>query len=189
MKQAAQLFAALTVATACSQKEPPPVPPPGIPGAVPVNAPPEAAKPGVAPGDRARWGNPVATGTPAPSNEGSTPSAGPSENAATATAVRDLSEELVGLVGAPNACFSKRTAGAGTTLSFQVTAAVTPTGMITRAEVAGGGLSAEEADCIKARVVSARFRSPVENAPLSVQATVELREQAPQKTAPPEATP
>lgn len=129
----------------------------------------------------------MATGVPTPSNEGSAPSAEPAENTAPATAepVRNLSEELVGLVGAPNACFSKRTAGAGTTLSLQVTAAVTPTGMITRADVTGGGLSAEEADCVKARVIRARFRSPVENAPLSVQATIELREQAPQKAATP----
>lgn len=187
MRRAAQLFAALTLATACSQKEPPPVPPPGIPGAVPIDLPAEAAKQRVAPGDPTRWGNPLAAATPTPSNEGSAPSAEAAENTAPVTPepVRDLSEELVGLVGAPNACFSKRTAAAGATFSFQVTAAVTPTGMITRAEVTGGGLSAEEADCVKARVASARFRSPVENAPLSIQATVELRAQAPQEAATP----
>lgn len=190
MTRAAHLLATLVVVAACTREEPPPVPPPGIPRGTPINGPTAPTGPtapsqrGVSPTDPASWKSRTPVGAATRVGAETNPASSPPEALPASTpppAERDLSEELVALVGAPSSCFAKRTAGSGTTLSFQVNAAVTPTGMITRAEVSGGGLTAEEADCVKARVVAARFAAPVEGAPLSVQATVDLRERAPEK--------
>lgn len=98
---------------------------------------------------------------------------------------RDLSEELRAALGNPSSCFSKRTAGAGpSSLSFTISAAVTPTGIVNRAQVTGSGLSPEETACLEAIAVHARFKAPVDGAPLNVQAAVELREQPKPPAAP-----
>jgi hypothetical protein len=122
-----------------------------------------------------------------PSNTTASDVAGATTNAAGASTgdsiaapvpKRDLAAELRTLVGDPSSCFAKRTAGSGpSTLTLDVNATVTPSGMITRASVTGAGLDALESECLGALVMRARFRNPVDGAPRNVQASIELREQ------------
>jgi hypothetical protein len=93
----------------------------------------------------------------------------------------DREAELRALVGDPASCIP-RSENPPAQLSISVSATVSVTGVVTRREVHGAGLSEDAIECIGARLDSARFRGPVENAPRTIRATLELRWQAPEPT-------
>ncbi len=131
--------------------------------------------------DSLKWASPGTTTTPTQP----TAAAATQETAEAEAPTRDLAEELRGMISNPSACFTKRTVGSGpSNLTLSISATVTPSGIINRAQVSGSSLTDEESACLEAMVVRARFRSPVDEAPTTVRATVELREKAPAKKTP-----
>lgn len=171
----------------CFAEEAPPIPFPGA-NAAPTTVP---AQPATKPPTRPKRPRDVPGVSPAAGNPTALPSSTAipqADQGAQANAEpppRDLSDELRRMVTNPSACFSKRVAGSGPpSLTLSISATVTPSGMVNRASVGGAALSPDERACLEAIVVRARFDSPVEGAPTTVQTTVELREQAPAKKAP-----
>ena len=80
---------------------------------------------------------------------------------------RDLGEELRLALGMPASCFDA-SMNLPDVLNFSVSAYVTVTGRVTRADVSGADLNDKAASCIARRVEALRFRSPVEGAPKKV---------------------
>ncbi len=90
---------------------------------------------------------------------------------------RDLEGELKRLVGNPSACLKTRSQSEGPkTIYISVRATVMATGSISRAEVSSSSLDEEERKCIDRRVTASRFAGPVEEAPRTVQTTIEIRQ-------------
>lgn len=88
-------------------------------------------------------------------------------------APRDLGAELQRAIGDPTACFDRAAlANAGPTLSIAVSATVTSSGMITRAEASAPGMPAESIACVRDRVLAARLAPPIADAPRTIGANL-----------------
>ena len=85
---------------------------------------------------------------------------------------RNFEGELRSLVGDPTSCGDL---GGREVVAIQLRATVTDNGVITRAGVSG--VPAETAACLRQRLEAARFAGPVERAPRTITATLELRGQ------------
>jgi hypothetical protein len=94
---------------------------------------------------------------------------------------RDYGAELLAAVGSPVDCLKPRTAGPDVPgrISIVVDATVTETGLVTRGYASSSQLDAEELKCVEQRLATLRMRGPIEDAPRSVRATVELALQPP----------
>jgi hypothetical protein len=89
---------------------------------------------------------------------------------------RDYPAELLSAVGMPSACFKPRSGpNVPPEILVQLQAHVTEAGVITRAYASSAQLEEAELDCIRKRVGTLRLRAPVEAAPRSISATLELK--------------
>jgi hypothetical protein len=94
---------------------------------------------------------------------------------------RDLNAELLAAVGSPVDCLKPRTGeSAPTALHIQIDATVVETGLVTRAYAHSSQLDAEELQCMTKRVSSLRLRAPIDQAPRSLSATLELTSKTPE---------
>jgi hypothetical protein len=94
---------------------------------------------------------------------------------------RDYSGELRAAIGSPVDCLKPRAAGPDvpTQLSIVVDATVMETGLVTRSYASSSQLDAEELKCVEQRLATLRLRAPIEAAPRSIRATIELTLQPP----------
>ena len=178
---------ALVVATsACDASESAPADPatrgPGSGTAPAAAAPAERGDPFVRPEDdpRPRIGSVEPPATPAEAPPGEAAEAAPE---AQRPPERDLSAELRTLAGDPSSCLSG-ISDLPDEIAITVEATVTATGVITRSYARGGGIPEDAVECVRRRLDGARMRAPIENAPRSVTAILELRRRAPEKTEP-----
>ena len=70
-----------------------------------------------------------------------------------------------------------------TALRIQIDATVVETGLVTRAYVHASDLDAEELQCMTKRVSALRLRAPIDQAPRSLSATLELTAKTPENPA------
>jgi hypothetical protein len=97
---------------------------------------------------------------------------------------RDLNAELLAAVGSPVDCLKPRTGeNAPTSLRVQLDATVVETGLVTRAYAHSSQLDAEELQCMTKRVSSLRLSAPIDQAPRSLSATLELTAKTPETPA------
>jgi len=97
---------------------------------------------------------------------------------------RDLNAELLAAVGSPVDCLKPRQGdSAPTALRIQIDATVVETGLVTRAYVHASDLDAEELQCMTKRVSALRLRAPIDQAPRSLSATLELTAKTPENPA------
>jgi hypothetical protein len=101
---------------------------------------------------------------------------------------RDFSAELLAAVGSPVQCLKPRTAGPDvpSQISIAIDATVVETGLVTRAYASSSQLDAEELKCVEQRLSTLRMRAPIEDAPRSIRATIELALQPPAPAPQPE---
>jgi hypothetical protein len=93
---------------------------------------------------------------------------------------RDLNAELLAAVGTPIDCLKPRTGeSAPTSLRIQIDATVVETGLVTRAYAHSSQLDAEELQCMTKRASALRLRAPIDQAPRSLSATLELTAKTP----------
>lgn len=85
---------------------------------------------------------------------------------------RDFSAELQRMLTGANTCLQPRPEGNNSPISVSVTAHVMPGGNVSRGEVSG--LQDEERACLRARVEALQFGPPIDNAPLTVMASLQL---------------
>lgn len=168
------------------------VPPPGIqkepfrpnaPPAAPAQPQPSVrARPN--PNSLKQWNNSAALPEPAPSAQAPAQEATPAP-AVEAEKPRDLGEELHTILAGAGRCFASRPpSDHPNDIQFSASATVMPSGLITRAEINGSGLSPAESACLHGIVIAARFRDPVDNAPTTVQTSIQLRGHAAKAPAP-----
>jgi hypothetical protein len=97
---------------------------------------------------------------------------------------RDLNAELLSAVGSPVDCLKPRSGdNAPTSLRVQIDATVVETGLVTRAYAHSSQLDAEELQCMTKRVSSLRLSAPIDQAPRSLSATLELTAKTPETPA------
>lgn len=109
-----------------------------------------------------------------------------------APATRDLSQELVTLLGSPAPCLDLgQVADRGGRLELVLNAMVMPSGRVTRAEVRAPHQPPEAVECLKERLLAGSLAPDVPGAPVSVQATVpvEVVAQSPRPTGTPPGPP
>jgi hypothetical protein len=85
---------------------------------------------------------------------------------------RDFPAELRAGLGDPVACFTPPE-GLPERIRVTITAVVSLSGRVTRAEVAGSGLPEAVLDCLRRRALAAQLRFPVEGAPRTVHTELE----------------
>ncbi len=131
-----------------------------------------AGSPGASdPGPFARTAPPDGEGRAG--HSGAVPSAAPSTEAPAAERPeRDLPAELRAGLGDPVACFTPPE-GLPERIHVTITAMVSLSGRVTRAEVAGAGLPEAVLDCLRRRALAAQLRFPVEGAPRAVHTELE----------------
>lgn len=97
---------------------------------------------------------------------------------------RDLNAELLAAVGSPVDCLKPRTGDtAPTSLRVQIDATVVETGLVTRAYAHSSQLDPEELQCMTKRVSALRLAGPIDQAPRSLSATLELTAKTPENPA------
>lgn len=80
------------------------------------------------------------------------------------------------MLGDPSACMKPRAADTWRgTLEVNVTGFLMPSGGIVGNEMTGEGLAPDEQACIKHAIETVRLARPIDNAPLSISATLRLR--------------
>lgn len=172
-------WALCSLLAACADEEGPPRPLPqshlgsAVPAAASTPTPVTTAQPAPAarPARRPRW--PHEQPTPAapvpPPPEADTP-----EEAEKPP--RDLPAELLQQLGGAPACLKPRARSeASSSYRIALTAVVGPTGRVTRSEATSRQLHTEELLCIRDQVERVRFATPIDGAPTSVRATLELQ--------------
>jgi hypothetical protein len=87
---------------------------------------------------------------------------------------RDFSAELERMLNGANTCLQPRPRDNSSAISVSFTAHVMPSGIVSRGEVDASGLQEEERACLRARLQALQFGPPIENAPLSVMATLQI---------------
>jgi hypothetical protein len=105
------------------------------------------------------------------------PKADPAPQTADAAAkeARDYAAELLTAMGDPTACLRPRSGpNAPAELAIELEAYVVGAGSVSRSYVRSAQLDADETECIRKRLSSLRFRTPVEDAPRAVRATLHL---------------
>lgn len=86
---------------------------------------------------------------------------------------RDLGAELHAAVGNPAGCLaSSSPEQLPDRISMNVTAEVSSTGIVTRADVSGSSLPREVVRCVQSRVEAAQLQGPIANAPVAVHTTL-----------------
>jgi hypothetical protein len=158
------VLCALTLTIGCADKAPPsPAPPRGLrpfPQQTPVATPP--ARPSPVPPPASNW----------PEDK---PAEVRKDEPAAALEERDLGAELRQGLGDPSSCLHPRpSADAPKRLTIAVEAHVVGAGNVSRAYVSSPQLDAAESECLRKRVGSLRFRTPIDGAPRVVRATVEF---------------
>ena len=74
---------------------------------------------------------------------------------------RDLSRDLIAAMGPAASCLKPRPAGSSPRFQVSLSARVMPGGRIIRGTVSGGGLSTEETECMRARLLQVRLALPM----------------------------
>ncbi len=171
------LYAALTLVAllapqaACESEDSYAAQPRGLQTAPSGNVPPPAAPEATPP---PRLGRPVRDAPEYPSFEPRA-AARAAEDGGTAAPGRDLSAELGSALGMPTQCLAG--APSAPLITVNVTASVTEDGRVLRAS-ASGPLTPAGLECMRARAMAVRLRSPVPRAPLTVVAAVRFRQTA-----------
>jgi hypothetical protein len=97
---------------------------------------------------------------------------------------RDLNAELLQAIGSPTDCLKPRsgdTAPNAISIDYDVT--VLETGLVTRAYAHSSQLDEEELQCATKRASALHLRAPIDQAPRSLHATLQLTAKNPEKTA------
>lgn len=134
-----------------------------------------------APAPRPSWETRRSTPTARPASPRAESPAGAGEAAATAEPAlpelqeRNLGDELRAAIGSPASCLDFEAARrAGDRLVVRVSAYVSVTGIITRAEAASSSLEPSALRCVEARVQSVRLQGPIEGAPMRISTVLEF---------------
>lgn len=114
--------------------------------------------------------------------EGAEPAEGPRSPSPTPTGAhpgeqpRNLGAELHDAVGNPAACLAgEASEQLPDQISLAVTAHVSATGIVTRADVSAPGLPDEAVRCVESRVEATQLRGPIANAPATVTTTLTFK--------------
>lgn len=97
---------------------------------------------------------------------------------------RDLDAELHDAFGTPASCLKPRLDGpdAPAKIRISLEAHLLDNGMVTRSSASSAQLDDEELRCVRQRLSGLRLQQPIENAPRSARATVEIELKAPKKS-------
>lgn len=110
--------------------------------------------------------------------EGRPPANSPAAEAAApppaAPPERDLPDELRALIGNPTSCLTGHVADGTPSLQLSITAYVTSSGIITRAEAAAAPLDADGRRCVEEQIEGRRMRGPIPDAPRAIRTSVAL---------------
>jgi hypothetical protein len=88
---------------------------------------------------------------------------------------RDFRAELERMLGDVGSCVKPRGRDHATMINIAVTAHVMPGGAVPHGEVSASELQREELACIKQRLESLRFAAPIENAPFTVEGSLNVQ--------------
>jgi hypothetical protein len=104
------------------------------------------------------------------------PAAAKTEEEAKKEPARDYPAELLAAVGTPVSCFKPRVGPeAPPEIRIALDVHVIESGMVTRAYARSAQLDESELDCVRKRLGALRLRAPVDAAPRSISATLELK--------------
>jgi hypothetical protein len=99
--------------------------------------------------------------------------------------VRDLDAELKEAFGTPLSCLKPRTGpDVPPEIRIDIEATLIDNGMVTRSEARSAQLDDEELRCVRQRLSSVRLREPIEEAPRSARAAIQLTLKTPEKSGP-----
>jgi hypothetical protein len=100
-----------------------------------------------------------------------------------AKAQRDYAAELLAALGDPTSCLKPRTGrDAPTEIIVELEAHVVGAGSVSRSYVRSTQLDADETECVRKRTSSLRLRTPIDDAPRTVRATLRLAMKSAAKT-------